>query len=58
MVLDLSQLKHFLYIMTVTGLLPFQAQQGSQDRHIVQRLQLAVAQITKQSLTHLNPDGY
>ena len=25
---------------------------------IVQRLQVAVAQITKQSLTHLNPGGY
>ena len=58
MALDLLQLKHFLYIITVIGLLPSQAQQGSQDRNIVQRLQLAVAQITKQSLTHLNPGGY
>ena len=58
MALDLLQLKHFLYIITVIGLLPLQAQQGSQDRNIVQRLQLAVAQITKQSLTYLNPGGY
>ena len=33
MALDLLQLKHFLYIITVIGLLPLQAQQGSQDRN-------------------------
>ena len=58
MALGLLQLKHFLYIITGIGLLPLQAQQGSQDRNIIQRLQVAVAQTTKRSLTHLNPGGY
>ena len=59
MALDLLRLKHFLYIITVIGLLPlYKLNKVHKIATIVQRLQVAVAQITKQSLTHLNPGGY